>query len=263
MTKVKSFRLTKTHRDTILSTVMAEWDKQNDKPEQFGKAEIVKELILQEKKKTKPKILRPGTWFYKMNQLANVQTLFSTGKLDTGLLITDELNVTLGIVGENKRRYPEIISLSANEADRLDIPYQQAVETHTYSNGLYVLGHTTPDPTFTDRHHYIEARTVLKGSMYDFVIKKTDPLYKKMMTQQANRNAHDTERALVKDEIRDYLLQFNSSAQLMEGWSELTNFLPAHMVSPETVINLPSTRISTLSTRMGLKKTMAAKRKTF
>lgn len=58
-------------------------------------------------------------------------------------------------------------------------------------------------------------------------------------------------RKQVSEEVMDTLEQFNTSKQLLEGWPEIINYMPPHLLTTDA-IKLPTISVSRLNQRLGI-----------
>jgi hypothetical protein len=226
---------------------MKQWDKTNPSP--AGAAfEDFTYAVFAEMMKTPAKA---SAEFHALKQLcsrtqeANKLKPLITGKLVDAVNIRAEYDFRLqlrmddGTVGNTYT-----MRLPVKMAKALKIPYV-ATDTSFFMSDLY--------PSYVEEGDTVEWAALANGSNCNVVCAaSTSKAYQAYKKGKRTLQLWQNERQKAREEIADYLNQFNTTGQIRDGWPEMEQYLPAHIADPGRVIKLPALTRSRLNERLGI-----------
>lgn len=251
MSQPRSIRLNQSHRKDIVNAVMAEWVKNNPEPEEYGYGKMVVDVLLDSKKaKRKSKVQKQNAELIKSSEA------LVTAIKDIPENISKHLQVKL-----NHFMHVTTVSSDGSESflGRVRLPLQ-VMESNgfTLMSQDYVLASNFEE--YGEIEHdsgpgYVKCAGFVSNSDNRTYVRidRNSPFYTKHRESLTARNEWRKERDRNREEVTDYLNQFNTTKQIREGWPELVDYLPAHLADPEAVIQLPVLAVSRLNERLGLK----------
>lgn len=254
-TEPRSLRLNAGHREDILTAVMKQWDKTNPAPAGSRFEDFIEAVLtrLMKPKRNDPAEMRALTHLVKRTQAmvelrdtipAEYQNLVSIKK-------EEDFRLTMRLdSGENGAEY--VFRLPKAMADKLGIPY---ISTGTRSRS----SDTNDFPSYcVENAEYssgkcLEIAILANQNSYNsLVIDRSFPAYRAYREGEKALRQWETDRQKIREEISDYLNQFNTTGQIRDQWPEMEQYLPAHLADPEKVIKLPALTRSRLKERLGL-----------
>ena len=243
----KSIRLNKSHRYDILTSVMDQWEKVNPCPTDGTLETLVRDVV---KTYRKPKRNAPAehkslqqildrTEYMRDLRLAMPEEHLTHFNLQTAhafvLQTRDENNLSTGSIS---------FSIPQELADELGIPYLSVVEVIDVQNEW---------PGYTRDGSFFNAIVMSNESRCNMIVVPMGmPAMKAYQRSQREVTKWGQAKNQMRNEVRDYLEQFNTTGQIREGWPEMEQYLPAHIADPAKVINLPTLTRSRLNERLGI-----------
>lgn len=249
-----SFRLTISHRDEILTNLMEEWDKQNKAPAAYSEHELALDVFTKNLQDPNNVLMQGYKSLIKHLKKANNQAL-------KNVLYEKFLTVEIAIpeLGTNEEHYLTI-RFTKDIADTHNIPYVSTEKRRRYGSYDDVIG----EPIHSDENFQThELITSPISNSLKIKLSKTDKATKRFNKYKKDAKAHFNERNLVVKEFKEFLSQFNTSKQLVDGWPDVVDYMPAHLADPEAVIEAPVTAVNTVTKRLQFKKSMKTKRANF
>ena len=250
----RSLRLTQAHRNDIANAVMKQWEASNPVPANGSFAEFIMTTLKSMMKVRKNAPAEQKAFKHLIERTVSINTALEHLTENNRDLVTvrsqDDFN--LQILLENGDKGANMVfALPVEVCDALGIPYVGSYSSHyavdTWRD--YATVHNGP----LDREcievalfpHY-------KGRYITLTLPRNDKAYAAYTKAQREVRKWEEERDKMREEISDYLNQFNTTKQIRDGWPELVDYLPAHLADPERVIQLPAIARSRLNERLGL-----------
>lgn len=233
--KYRSIRLTQAHREDIVSAVMQQWAKANPPPHLELSADL--QLFTAVVKKYANPTKKLDSEFMQFSRVLaatqSIQDFLSQASQAVHerieLYKTSYWNISV-VDREGNKRLIASPKVPADLATKLEIPF------------ISVAG---------EKFAFWPSNSKYNGNA--ILIPQDSAEYREY--RQNVEAASDWEKRQVaqKNEVTDYLAQFNTTNQIREAWPELVPYLPAHIADPERVIKLPALAVSRLNERLGLK----------
>ena len=281
MTGVTSFRLTQTHRKTIVDNVMKNWVANNPRPD----AELI-DFIAEAEKELKEKGLSKqyGVTPYKrylriIDQfnaiLKKEQPEASTIHCSCSLRIQIQLELKDGSIGTtygyaSTKQVLNILGIPFEESDSSRKVYQPPYLTSApiadsdeqFAEMFSKYGYALKQKSEKDFAFYSPDDTAQfaslhclpnNGSSNAFIRYPSDlEIFKQYRKISSNAAKWQKLYNTTINELTDALNQFTTSKQIMDNWPEMIPFLPALLSHPSAVLALPKARINELSERLQL-----------
>lgn len=251
----RSLRLNANHRQDILNSVMAQWEETNPAPVKGTFAEFIMTLLPRLMKVRKNAPAEQKTFRHLIERTNSVNTALDYLTEDNRKLIHVRSASTFNIqvVLENGDKGAMMsFDLPAEIADKLGIPY--CSKSDTYYNLEPWTDLVTLHNRSRDGAQFMQVAEFPTNSHYHtLTIPRDDKDYAAYLKAQRGFRKWEDEKNKVREEIQDYLNQFNTTGQIRDQWPEMEQYLPAHLADPGKVIKLPALTRSRLNERLGLK----------
>lgn len=250
----RSLRLTQAHRNDIANAVMKQWEDTNPAPTNGTFAEFIMALLPRLMKVRKNAPAEQKAFKYLVEKTKSINTALDHLTDDNRQLVHVRTNSSFNlqvILESGEKGATMSFDLPIEIANKLGIPY--CAKSNTYYNLEPWQSLVTVHERERDQAKYIEVAEFPTGGYTNtLVIPRDDKDYAAYMKAQRDYRKWEEEKNKVREEIVDYLNQFNTTKQIREGWPELVDYLPAHLADPEAVIKLPAIARSRLNERLGL-----------
>lgn len=250
----RSLRLTQAHRSDITNAVMKQWEEANPAPANGTFAEFIMELLPRLMKVRKNAPAEQKAFKHLIERTKSINTalehLTDDNRKLVGVRSTCDINLQVILENGDKGALMSF-NLPVEIANKLGIPYCSTTDT-CYNIEPWV-DLVKVHERARDQAKLIEvAEFPASNYNHTITIPRDDKTYVAYMKAQREFNKWENEKKKVREEIVDYLNQFNTTKQIREGWPELVDYLPAHLADPEAVIKLPALTRSRLNERLGL-----------
>jgi len=252
----RSIRLTQAHRSDIISAVMKQWEATNPAPTGGSFAEFIIGTLknLMRVRKNAPAEMK--AFKHLIERTKSVKTALEHLTEENRNLIqinaSSSFHLQIKLAdGNNGSLYS--FKIPVEVADSLGIPYVGTEREYDDSDRTTWEGYTAVHEGGYNNRKYIEVVKFASQSYSNtLVLPRDDKTYQAYTKAQREQRKWEEERSKVREEISDYLNQFNTTKQIRDGWPELVDYLPAHLADPERVIQLPAIARSRLNERLGL-----------
>lgn len=249
----RSIRLTQAHRSDIVSAVMKQWEVTNPAPNNGTFAEFIMALLPRLMKMRKNAPAEMKAFRHLIERTKTINTVLEHLTPESRKLVRPVTNSSfnLQVVLENGDTGATFgFEIPAEVADKLGIPYVDTTldsyEVDAWKDVVSTeIGTYKQCPCVRIANFAADCRTTL-------VIPRDDKDYQAYTKAKREQRKWEEERSKVREEITDYLNQFNTTKQIRDAWPELVDYLPAHLADPERVIQLPAIARSRLNERLGL-----------
>lgn len=250
--KPRSIRLNKEHRGDILSAVMKRWAEVNPAPTVDPFKDMIEAAV---KKFSVVRRNRPEeqrAFARSLIKAENAITVYGhLSPVDKELIYMKTTSTFMLRItnkdGEVSNTYN--FTIPAKWAKEVYLPVLSVNEQGYCGGSSYLREY---GETNENGCHTCDTANIPSKQPLVIVMENTDNIYRAYKENTKAAVEWEKERTRQRDEVFDYLEQFNTTGQVREAWPELVQYLPAHIADPENVIKLPALTKSRLNERLGL-----------
>jgi hypothetical protein len=244
----KSVRLTKAHREDMVTAVINEWETQNPPPSKGDSLSMIAIIAPQIKKtaayrRTQRLLatnLSPDDWRHILTEsIVKVAVIDSEGSTRDLFQIRIPLSVATsqGLTGVPFPKWHIERNHSPSQLTRDDIEGEK------------------PDDMASTKAQKLRIRmfSLVEANYVTVQVDRDSPAMVKRRKELQKYEEWKVERERLHRETTDVLDQFNSTKQVREAWPEMTPYMPAHIADPMGAVKLPVLATSRLNERLGIK----------
>lgn len=253
--KPRSIRLTKAHREDIVDSVMKQWDVVNPKPVEGSFLEFIRQVFASfgtSNKRTPHEFRALSHVLENTRKVKEYLSSIPDGCRGLVKAETEKDFIISVILEDGSKGSNYFFALPKVLADKWKIPYLYSKTVNFYREPHIEIQEFCKKSEDNNLFSCEVVYFSYNDNRISIAIPHDFPALEAYKQDQKKVKEWADERHRQREEVLDYLNQYNTTNQLRENWPEVVPYLPAHIADPDRVIKLPALAKSRLNERLGL-----------